>query len=634
MYRRPILTFLILLFMNTFWVGTSLAKSQACDLEYGDWYWENVQGQNQISCGFVGSQGDVIDVNCSGCIDLEMIAPDGKSLAISLQNSRAVLPSSGTYEVILTYDFGTYQEENYVPETCVDTSCGIDYATGEGGCLQECTGGNYQTQTYYYTGTPWLNINRVDNTTVRNVIYSSAAWDYVGQQWGNEQIYASTEGIGQPIRLTWSGQNFSADLSPDGSKIVFASDRDRNGSSTDYTHAEIYVMNADGTNQQRLTNSQADDGEPHWSPDGSKILFMSSQDGSMNNWEIFVMKADGSGLTQLTDNTVPDRLPVWSPDGQTIIFGRDLGNDYIIYTMNADGSQQSQLSNNPIQGSRPSFSPDGTHIVYNVSQGDVFSIFVMNADGSSPLRLTSGDRYNAIWSPNGRQILFASDDDENSGTQLYVMNADGSGAEKLTDDGDRYYSVTDWSSRGVVFSDAPATTVANLPPTLNPPVAGNNNGGSTVCASAGGQAKITVTIDELWIKDPEEADTTSIVGGDEAILYYAIGIKESDGADFGSNREFVKQWNADAYQGDRFTNFDPLSRTISCGEFVVVDIVAFEDDAPFGGSSLLGEEPIEFVLNASDIPNVAPRTEVVFSGRTGDGQYDYRVYYTLEVVPG
>ena len=85
-------------------------------------------------------------------------------------------------------------------------------------------------------------------------------------------------------------------------KIAFVSDRDGN--------REIYVMNADGSNQTRVTNNPALDYAPSWSPDGTKIAFYSRRDG---NREIYVMSADGSGQTRLTNNAAEDRWPTWSP---------------------------------------------------------------------------------------------------------------------------------------------------------------------------------------------------------------------------------------------------------------------------------------------------------------------------------
>src|SRR2546427_399494 len=90
-------------------------------------------------------------------------------------------------------------------------------------------------------------------------------------------------------------------------KIAFYTNRDGN--------AEVYVMNADGTGPANRTNNPASDAEPAWSPDGSKVAFSTSRDGSAN-FEVYVMNADGTGPVNLTNNLAPDDgQPAWSPDG-------------------------------------------------------------------------------------------------------------------------------------------------------------------------------------------------------------------------------------------------------------------------------------------------------------------------------
>jgi Tol biopolymer transport system component len=83
-------------------------------------------------------------------------------------------------------------------------------------------------------------------------------------------------------------------------KIVFVSDRDGNN--------EVYTMNADGSNQSRLTNNTAGEAWPSWSPDGTKIAFTSSRDG---NVEIYTMNADGSNQTNISNNKGSDQYPAW-----------------------------------------------------------------------------------------------------------------------------------------------------------------------------------------------------------------------------------------------------------------------------------------------------------------------------------
>src|SRR5215207_1619015 len=111
-------------------------------------------------------------------------------------------------------------------------------------------------------------------------------------------------------------------------KIAFTSYRDAGD-------GEIYVMDAGGSNQKRLTNNPAEDQSPAFSPDGGKIAFASLRDG---NGEIYVMNTDGSNQKRLTNNPAGEGLPAWSPDGSKIVFVSNRDGNNEIYVMNADGS--------------------------------------------------------------------------------------------------------------------------------------------------------------------------------------------------------------------------------------------------------------------------------------------------------
>src|SRR5437867_3067492 len=135
-------------------------------------------------------------------------------------------------------------------------------------------------------------------------------------------------------------------------KIAFTSQRDEGND-------EIYVMNADGTAQTRLTNNTANDFNPSWSPDGAKIAFTSDKDFL---FEIYVMNPDGTGQTRLTNNTADDDFPSWSPDGTKIAFMSNRDGNLEIYTMNANGTAQTRLTNNTANDFTPIWSPDGAKI--------------------------------------------------------------------------------------------------------------------------------------------------------------------------------------------------------------------------------------------------------------------------------
>jgi hypothetical protein len=161
---------------------------------------------------------------------------------------------------------------------------------------------------------------------------------------------------------------------------------------------EIFVMNADGSDPQRLTNNPGLDAKPDWGPDGTKIVFYCEG-------YICVMNADGSNQQRLTNNQANDFYPDWSPDGSKIAFTTDrhgsIGTNEEIYVMNADGSGQRNLSNDPGQDLDPGWSPDGTKIVFYSLRDRQSEIYVMNADGSGQTRLTdnpAGDE-NPDWGP-------------------------------------------------------------------------------------------------------------------------------------------------------------------------------------------------------------------------------------------
>ena len=190
---------------------------------------------------------------------------------------------------------------------------------------------------------------------------------------------------------------------------------------------EIFVENADGS-VINLTNHPSADAYPSLSPDGTRIVFASNRDGPAH---VFVMNVDGSGLARLTNSASGDTMPGWSPDGTRIVYQTLLPNhNWEIYVMNADGSGQTNLTNNPAIDTSPAWSPDGTRIVFETNHDGDFEIYVMDADGSGQTNLTNNPAAYDIapaWSPDGRQIIFRSDrDGDRFEYKPYVMNADGS----------------------------------------------------------------------------------------------------------------------------------------------------------------------------------------------------------------
>jgi Tol biopolymer transport system component len=242
---------------------------------------------------------------------------------------------------------------------------------------------------------------------------------------GNLEIYVMNPDGSNQIRLTDNPANdLSPVYSPDGSKIVFRSQRDDND--------EIYVMNADGTNQIRLTDNPAIDFHASFSPDGTKIIFTSTRNG---NYEVYVMNPDGTNQTRLTNNPAADFTPAFSLDGTKIVFVSNRDGIDQIYVMNPDGTNQTRLINTASNDFTPVFTPDGTKIVFaSTRDGGNAEIYEMNADGTNQTRLTNNPAVNASpsVSSDGSKIAFVSNRDGGN-DEIYVMNIDGTNQIRLTD---------------------------------------------------------------------------------------------------------------------------------------------------------------------------------------------------------
>jgi YD repeat-containing protein len=268
---------------------------------------------------------------------------------------------------------------------------------------------------------------------------------------GNVQIYTmNVDGTGQ-ARLTNDGGNDDFPRwSPNGTRILFQSDRDNAG--TGYN--DIYTMNSDGSGQVRLTAGTNDNCAPSWSSDGSRVVFQSLRNGQ--SYQVYVMNADGSGQLNLSNSSGNDRQPSWSPNGSKIAFSsdRDHAGYASVYVMNADGTGQQRLtfSADDVTDEQPVWSRDGSRIAFVSTRDGNKEIYVMNADGTGQTRLTNdlGNDDSPYWSPDGTKIVFRSDRDRDWSdptSQVWMMNADGTGLVNLSSNQFADYS-SSWTSGG------------------------------------------------------------------------------------------------------------------------------------------------------------------------------------------
>jgi len=214
---------------------------------------------------------------------------------------------------------------------------------------------------------------------------------------GTEQTY-----LMRGSSTTWSpdSKNIAYHASASGEGLPIKPDPGAATSDSDIFVANVDDLLASVAGSQNITNNGSDaiDDDPDWSPDGTKIAFTSHppSDNPINpiHAEIYVINPDGTGLTRLTFNNYEERAPSWSPDGSRIVFmarvGTHGGNGFEICVMNADGTNFVQLTDNAVFEGTPTFSPDGQKIVWgrDVGAGQGQELFLMNADGTNQMQLT------------------------------------------------------------------------------------------------------------------------------------------------------------------------------------------------------------------------------------------------------
>jgi S1-C subfamily serine protease/Tol biopolymer transport system component/streptogramin lyase len=264
-----------------------------------------------------------------------------------------------------------------------------------------------------------------------------------------QDLYIMNSDGSNVIRITKSGA-VDPSWSPDGRRIAY----DRGG--------VLYAINAEENLAQQDVDNwrasllsarfRADD--PVWSPDGTKMVFQSFEhaDDNVDNpgSEIYVMDIDGGNRIRLTDNSYRDDKPSWSPDGSKITFISDSEGDgeEQIYVIDADGSNLRRVSNGG-ENSNPKWSPDGTQIVYQArpSSRDWWALSIIdsriNVGGGRNITSPETGDYNPSWTPDSGRILFWSyrdsefrssktGEERDKGAEIYTMDRTGRDVRRLT----------------------------------------------------------------------------------------------------------------------------------------------------------------------------------------------------------
>ena len=231
---------------------------------------------------------------------------------------------------------------------------------------------------------------------------------------------ADSDGEGMQIALRSNEPIISPSWSPDGSKVAYVS--------FEAKKPVVYVQNVLTGQRAVVANFKGSNSAPSWSPDGNRLALALSRDGLT---QVYLINADGTNVQRLTKTSGIDTEPQFSADGQTIYFTSDRSGGPQIYKMSVNGGQAQRVTFSGSYNISPRISPDGKSLAYISRREGDFQLFVMDLASGQELKLSDTAKDESpSFAPNSKYIMYATESGRRG--SLAVVSIDGKVKHKLT----------------------------------------------------------------------------------------------------------------------------------------------------------------------------------------------------------